>query len=313
VEKATALRACGIALATAAFAFTFRNVDLAKAASVVSSVGPYAPLAIVPALVALGLDACAWRTFLGLLGHDVPLWRILRARISVEAVALTVPGGPLAAESLKPELLRDCGVPLKDGIATVGARKVAVLAANALYVVLALVIGFRWLPLPVAIALGVVALVLTALSGGMWFGGTKLRLARFARLQRWLDSPDERVRWLFSAMPARWASLAPPLVMAWLLETVESFIVLRLVGLSPPFGFVLAMEVSVSVLRNVVVAVPAGLGVQDAGYATWLSGFGDPSTAGAFVLVKRMKDVALAAIGYALLALRSATLEPRRA
>jgi uncharacterized membrane protein YbhN (UPF0104 family) len=96
-----------------------------------------------------------------------------------------------------------------------------------------------------------------------------------------------------------------------------------LTGVELPFAAVLAMEVSVSVLRNLIVVVPAGLGIQDAGWAAWLAAAGVPdpaNAAAAFVLVKRSKEAVLAVTGYVFLALRSslargrsAALEPRRA
>jgi hypothetical protein len=294
------LRWVGIFAAAIAFAFAFRNVDLGKAVAAVAGIGPAAPLVLVPALAALCLDACAWRALLALLGHDVPIARIVRARISAEAIALTMPGGALAAESIKPELLRDAGVPLRDGIAAVAARKVGVLATNGVWVFAALVLGFPHLPKTIAIGLGVTALVLGGLSAGLWTAGRKLGA-------RSLD----RVRLLFGTMRSRWLAIASPLLAAWVLEAVESFVVLRLLGVDASFSFVVAMEASVSVLRNVVVVAPAGLGVQDAGYAAWLAHIDvmDPaSTAAAFVVVKRAKDATIACMGYGLLALRTAHL-----
>jgi hypothetical protein len=56
-------------------------------------------------------------------------------------------------------------------------------------------------------------------------------------------------------------------------------------------------------LRSVGNFAPAGLGLQDAGYATMLSGLGMPiDTAAAFVILKRAKEMTWIAFGYALLA-----------
>jgi len=89
----------------------------------------------------------------------------------------------------------------------------------------------------------------------------------------------------------------------WLGESLDTAIILRLVG--GPFDFALAMgaEVGISLLRSVGNFAPAGLGLQDAGYATMLSGLGIPvDTAAAFVIFKRGKELAWIAFGYALLA-----------
>ena len=57
--------------------------------------------------------------------------------------------------------------------------------------------------------------------------------------------------------------------------------------------------------RNAAFFVPAGLGIQDAGYLAFLSAFGAAAPlAAAFIVVKRTKELIWIAIGYvALLAL----------
>jgi hypothetical protein len=62
-------------------------------------------------------------------------------------------------------------------------------------------------------------------------------------------------------------------------------------------------EVGISLVRSIGNFAPAGLGLQDAGYATMFAGLGVPiDTAAAFVLFKRSKEVLWIACGYALLA-----------
>ena len=55
-------------------------------------------------------------------------------------------------------------------------------------------------------------------------------------------------------------------------------------------------------LRSVAFFTPAGLGVQDLGYATALGGA--PDAVLAFTLLKRCKELFWVAVGYGLLALR---------
>jgi uncharacterized membrane protein YbhN (UPF0104 family) len=65
----------------------------------------------------------------------------------------------------------------------------------------------------------------------------------------------------------------------------------------------MAIETGVSLLRSIANIAPAGLGVQEAGYATLLTGAGvGVDTAAAFVLLKRCKELFWIAGGYALLA-----------
>jgi hypothetical protein len=98
---------------------------------------------------------------------------------------------------------------------------------------------------------------------------------------------------------------AVPFLVSWVLEAVETFLILSLLGVRLPFEAVGALEVALSFLRHVTFILPAGLGLQDMGYVAFLRALGasDPLTMGAaFVLVKRAKECAWALLGYLLLA-----------
>jgi uncharacterized membrane protein YbhN (UPF0104 family) len=90
----------------------------------------------------------------------------------------------------------------------------------------------------------------------------------------------------------------------WLGEALDTAVIVRLVGGPFDFAFAMAAEVGISLLRSVGNVAPAGLGVQDAGYATLFPALGLPiETTAAFVLLKRGKELVWIAAGYALLAM----------
>jgi hypothetical protein len=92
----------------------------------------------------------------------------------------------------------------------------------------------------------------------------------------------------------------PVFLLAWLTESVESYLILRILGASPGFLAVLAFEAGLSLLRNLAFFAPMGLGVQDLGYLRCFASFGIPhadATATAFVLLKRAKELVWIAIG----------------
>jgi len=76
---------------------------------------------------------------------------------------------------------------------------------------------------------------------------------------------------------------------------------------------VLAFEPVVSFARSAAFFIPAGLGVQDAGYMAFLQHAGIPDAvnrAAAFVLLKRFKEIIWIAVGWILLlATRARALE----
>ena len=79
--------------------------------------GPLALLAVVPYGVAVTVDTAGWAAVLRGLEARVATWRLLRLRLSTEAVQLSFPGGPIIAEGLKVWFLsRRFGVAVRRGL-----------------------------------------------------------------------------------------------------------------------------------------------------------------------------------------------------
>jgi uncharacterized membrane protein YbhN (UPF0104 family) len=91
----------------------------------------------------------------------------------------------------------------------------------------------------------------------------------------------------------------------WLCESVESYLILKLLGVELGFFAVASIEAMLSFAKNVAFVVPAGIGVQDVGYVSCLTALGvhDALNLGAaFSVLKRGKELLWATLGYILLA-----------
>jgi len=235
-----------------------------------------------------------------------------------------VPGGSLVGESLKPYLLhRVAAVPIADTVASVAIKRCVLTLALAGYLALAWlvgdalydaasrrVVGTTQLAGYVASAAALVAAIgtisLLVLSSAAVADRVRRLLARVP--SRRLAAALERRRAGFAATDAAFVALRRPaplaiafalLSAAWLTEAVETYVLLRLVGVALDPAQVLAMEAAVVFARNAAFFVPAGLGVQDAGYLAFLAAFGVASPlAAAFVVVKRTKELVWIALGY---------------
>jgi hypothetical protein len=323
---------CAIAVATAAGALllkAFAGIDVAAAWHAAAAAGRWAPLALVPFAVGMTLDATGIRTLLRLLGRNVPLARLVAIRIATEALHLTAPAGFVVADSATAALLdARCGVPLAEGAVLAIARKWLVMRAHAVYILLGAaagaaaltgvsgrLLGGRWLPWAVAVSALAPLVLSIALGAGFRGQPALLRLQRALGRLPW-DVVRERVaRWRAGAVTvdghlarvgaARAATWRATLAYfgSWLVEAVETTLILRLVGGPLDLGLAMAAEVGVSLVRSIGNVAPAGLGVQDAGYAVLFEALGVPApTTAAFVLLKRGKELAWIACGYALLA-----------
>jgi uncharacterized protein (TIRG00374 family) len=326
-RREVVVRMLGWALGIAAIVAVARHANVREALPILVGVGPLILIGLVPYLVQIALDARAWQTLLGTLGYSVPWPRLVTIRLATEAVLLTVPGGSVVGESLKPYLLtRVTSVPISHTIASIGIKRALLALAQSAYLALALLTGYSIFAdhshaivgtpaLPFLVGAASLVLLVAAVLLGLTFmhGRVATRLLRLLqrlpsrRLRGWLDerqagfaSADEAFHKIAHGR-ARVATAAALLLAAWLVETFETWLLCRLVGIELPLVYVLAMEASVVFVRNVAFFLPAGLGVQDAGYLAFLSSYGVALPyATAFAVLKRCKELVWVVVGYVL-------------
>ena len=327
------LRLLGVLVALGLLVWTFGGLDFARVSEVLSRVGgPRLGWVLAPMGGALAVESLGWAWAFWRAGYSVPYRGIWRARVTSEALALTLPAGMLFCESTKPFLLlRHCGLSLEVSLAGMASRKYLLLVSQASYISGFALLGATHLEAASRALLGGSGLATLLLSAGalvMVAGvvtGLSLRDGRIAeRLRaalarlpvRALRGGLERSRERFSAtdgelrrfFPGSLFSASTPaslFLVSWTLEAVETYLILRLLGVDLPIEAVGAMEVALSLLRHITFVLPAGLGVQDLGYVTFLRALGvhDPLTMGAaFVLIKRAKEITWALLGFSLLA-----------
>jgi len=320
-------------LALALLAFTLRSADLDRSLALVKSLGWMIPLLLLPTFVATLSETAGWWIAFGRLGKRPRFRPLLAVRIITDAVMLGLPSGAVISESLQPYLLkRRCGVPFEIGIIAGLGRKFLVVMSHGLFLGLSVFLAWPLLQrasraaigrggLPFLVLAGAGALVFAALAlvalgvhgkmadrlhrlldrfGGRWLGSwLESNALRF-------EAADEHLSTFFAQRPV---GLAPPLacyLFAWLSRSVETLLFLGLLGVTIPLAGAMVMETALILVRAMAVPVPAGLGVQDAGYVLSLKGLGveDAVTVGAaFVLLKRGKDLFWIAFGFLLLAL----------
>jgi hypothetical protein len=320
-------------LALGLLVFTLRSADLGRALGLVHSLGWKIPLLLLPTFVATLSETLGWWLAFARLEGRPPFRPLLAVRIITDAVMLGLPSGAVISESLQPYLLkRRCNVPFEIGIIAGIGRKFLVVMSHGLFLGLSIVLAWPLLQhasraaigrggLPFLLLAGTAALMVTALGlvalgihgkmadrlhrlldriGGRWLGGWLERNAlRF-------EAADEHLTTFFTRHPG---GLGLPLacyLFAWLARAVESLLFLGLLGVHIALAGAMVMETALILVRSLAVPIPAGLGVQDAGYVLSLKGLGvqDAVTVGAaFVLLKRGKDLFWIAFGFLLLAL----------
>jgi len=303
--------------------------DLARARALVAQMRWTLALVLLPTLLAMTIDALGWRTILRTLGYRVRWRRMLELRLSVEAIVLAMPGGSVAGEAAKIALLeRRAEVPIAVGAASLALTKLQLIASDAIYLLLAgIAVGFTaggWrIDLPARLAFAGAALtaaVTVALAfllhrsqSGTWLARAIARLPS-APIRAWMEQRrarfeelDRATRRHFDSSRAARLACFVPFLSEWLIEGAETWLILRCIGTTLGLGQILALDGVGSLLRAMVIFVPAGLGVQDATQLMLMRELHvtDPiATGAAFIFVKRTKEVFWIVIGSLFLAVR---------
>ena len=312
--------------------WTFRDVDFVRVQALLQTIGSAGLAALLlPMGASLFIESVGWGWAFQSFGRPVRLMGLFRVRVTSEALALTLPAGMLFCESMKPFLLaRHCGLPPEPGIAGMAARKYLLLVSQAAYITLFAVLGAPFLETAGAALFGRPGLSYAVLGAGLAVGlaalGCAMTLHRGRVAERVLRAlsrlPIRRLRDVLQRSRPQFTgtdselqlffrgslitSSLPALAFlcGWLLESLETYLILRLLGVELPFVAVASFEVALSFVRHVTFVLPAGLGVQDLGYVAFLRALGvhDPLVVGAaFVVLKRAKECIWAMLGFALL------------
>jgi uncharacterized protein (TIRG00374 family) len=309
----------------------FQGVNFNAVFALIGKIGLPIVLALAPYLCIGVFDSMAWKITIESVGQKVAYWRLLHIRLCTEALLVSLPGGAAVAEAAKPILLkRHFGIQTPEGIAIIAVKKGILGIAHGFYLALSASLGFTALKTASEAIIGVrglewlawfASVLMFLLFGGatilFLYGGISQKLHQLlmsipvAPLRNWLLAQeqhfletDAHLGKFHQAGKRRIGLAVLMFFFGWMFETVETILILSLLGVQMPFGALMCMETTMSLIRAVIFVLPAGLGVQDYGYVLFLKSFGVPdaeSVGVAFVLIKRAKELIWVFVGYSLL------------
>jgi uncharacterized membrane protein YbhN (UPF0104 family) len=322
-ERRFWMQGAGLCLGLGAGAWVLASLPIRDAPWRLSSVGPGLALALLPYPLTLAFDTLGWRTLLRAAGPRVPFSRLLRIRLGAEAVGLLLPSAGLVQEivALRALFVGD-HVRVGPGLASLAARRFALIHAHGIVLTLGtLLLLSSTAPIRsrgLCAVLGIAALALVSIGhvGPRWLAPTLADRARqshrlpWPRLRQWTErhrdgfAQSGRTLARITRNSDVSARTTTACVLAFVSEALETFVILRLLG--SPIGFleVLSFDSAVGLVRALAIFVPAGLGIQEAGYAAFLlaSGSSGGGLVASFVILKRLKESLYCALGLALLA-----------
>jgi uncharacterized membrane protein YbhN (UPF0104 family) len=342
-----ALSALGWVVSAALVVFLFRrllNADISHALALIRRAGFATAVIVLPYPIAMAIDTFTGGLLLDTLGQKARFRDLYSVRLSCEAVLLSLPLGTAFAESLNLFLwYRLCHVAPTQGIAAMVGRRWLLLRAHGFYVLLSALVGFRvlsehsvalihvrglpWIVLastlvPFGISAGMAATLETG-SAARGLGKVLHRIP-IGFVRAWTQKRTERFNEADVALGRVLKQGSGPirrytalLLFAWMMDSVETLLILRVLGVPIGFVEVFSFEAGLSLVRSMAFFVPAGLGVQDLGYLAFFTALGIPdalAVGAAFLLLKRTKELLWVCTGYSLLAwlrLKIAGVTPR--
>lgn len=324
----------GLALGIIIMGYVLSTFDLEQAYGKIMSIGLAAFLILLPYLCLHLLETVAWRRLFSRAVGRVDFLRLFRIQLVSETISMTLPAGVAVAEPLRPWLCRRfMGIPLPDGFASVTVRKLMLGAAQGLYTIIGAAAGFEILQdygdlgivLLVAGAVVTVAfltLLLMTVNGNAASSLHRLLVKiPFRKVGEWLQEreagfaeTDRKLSGIKSGGLVGLFTVMAMYVAAWTMFSVESYLILQLLGVDLTFRQVIAFDTAMLMLRSIVFFIPSGFGVQEIGYKALLhaSGVSTPDL-GAFLLLRRAKEIVWYAIGYLVMFLDGISLDDARA
>jgi putative membrane protein len=262
------------------------------------------PLTTALLFLELWLSALAWRQVVG--AERPRLGRWWRIRWIREAVNSLLPTAQLGGNIVGIRLLMYRGVPGPQA----GAGTILDLTIEAVTQLLFTIAGFAVLAAMrpdggwmvwvqggiITGVLGVGGFIVAQRAGLM-----RLVEGAAALLQRWFPNlPVQVVQGLHGELmrlQRRWRAICEGCalhLLAWLLGTIETWLVLTAMGAPVGWGAAFVIESLGQAARSAGFAVPGALGVQEAGFILVCGLFGiHPETAIALSMVKRVRELAI--------------------
>lgn len=326
-SSSTLIGYVGLGLGIILIVFQFRQIDFAGVMGRVSSIGISSVFILLPFLLLHLLETLAWIKVFPPSITAIPFFKLLKIQLIAETISMTLPAGVAVGEPLRPFLCsRFIGIPLPAGVASVAVRKLMLGLAQGIYTIIGAVAGFSLLqtvPIPmfpvgvlgyIMVATGLVVFLLFLFFLLLLLNGNAaqnlhkvLMFVPFKSVKKWLLAKeagfldtDEELKSFDTLFSSRLLLVLFIYILAWFMLAIESYIILRLLGVEISFLQVLSMDTAITMLRALFFFIPSGLGVQELGYRVFFQALGihEFQDYGAFVLLRRFKELLWYTFGY---------------
>ena len=264
----------------------------------------------LPYAVITAADTLGWRFAFT---HDrAPFWRLYGARLAGEALNVVTAVGAVGGEAAKAWLVRR-DVAYEESVPSVVVAKTTITIAQALFLLIGLVLAWLTLPVGADVLRGMLWLLVVEVLAVAGFVGAQVAglVARGGRLLKLFGAIDDTAsaetldRALRDYYAREWRRFSLSIafhLLGWLLGAVEAVVMLWALGVSAPLATATVIEALGSGVRFATFLVPASLGPFEAANAAAFAALGFGAGAGlAFSFIRRARQAVWIVIGLAVL------------
>jgi len=302
----------------------------------ISALGTTGLFILAPGVLLNVLDVLGWHAMLATDRRAIAFTALLKIHISSEAIARSIPLGVPFADSLRLFLLKkETGIPASESLVGTIVRRWSLGLSQCIYVLMGIAAALGsvsvvsshflnntslgWILIGVVSTTGGILLGILCLAGASGIA-TRFhnllqripirKISEFVNLRKEdFAAIDRNLLTLRTAGHKQLVGSSLYYFASWWMEFLETYILLHAIGLNVSVQDALALEALVSALRLGAFFLPAGAGVQEAGYAGILMALGvaaSPASTALFLLGKRSRDIGWIVLGYSLLLMKGA-------
>lgn len=288
-------------------ALVARNDPVAILASIAELSWRLAIVLCFPVTLVMVFDTLGWR--FAFLRDGVAFRTLVTARLAGEAFNLATPTAALGGEAVKAWLLRGV-VPLEASVPSVIVAKTTITIAQGLFLLVGVVLawsstlpdspllsGMLWLLAVETVALA--GFVIAQTRGLFAWGGRLLaQLGVPAGRSEALGRIDDVLARFYRGAPGRLALSVGFHLIAWLLGSLETWLILNFLGVEVSLTTATVIEAFGTAIRFATFVIPASLGVLEGGFVATFAALGLGTTpAVAFSLIRRLREAVWIGIG----------------
>ena len=278
-------------------------------------------LALIPITLLYGLwqlcYATAWTLTFISKPAGVPFWKIFAVYLAGDSVNYAVPSGNLAGEPVKPYLMKSRWS-MTDGLASVIINKLSETASMVIFLLAGIAAGFASFSLPWSFRIAVLVVFLgtmTAVSLFFWrqtkglLGPAMALLAKIPLLDSLIEKQsasateiDVRVQDYYRTQKARFCLSLFFNFLGWCGGALETFIILKLLGLPATVAAALSIEAFSLLVNNLFFFLPGRVGGGESGKALIFATLGFGAATGlSYGIIRRVREVFWAGMGFSFL------------